>query len=63
MLGDDLEALGLGETGNGGALGVNAKPGASLLAGRNSEIARQRLGDGGTNSISLCKRRYDGLPR
>ena len=26
MLGDDLEALGLGEPGDGRALGVNAKP-------------------------------------
>ena len=31
-LGDDLEPLGLGEPGDGGALGVNAEPGAALLA-------------------------------
>ena len=38
-LGGDLEALGLGEAGDGGALSVNAKPRAALLAGADPEIA------------------------
>jgi hypothetical protein len=43
MLGDDLEALGLGEPSDGGALGVNAKPRAALFASANPVVDNQRL--------------------
>jgi len=41
MLGDDFEALGLGEAGDGGSLSVNAKPRAALLA--SAERRRRRV--------------------
>ena len=41
-LADDPKALGLGEPGDGGALGVNAKPRAALLAGADPEIGKRQ---------------------
>src|SRR5271166_583807 len=55
MLGDDLKVLGLGEAGDGGALGVNAEPRAALLASANPVVSDQRLGHGGDPSLPLCK--------
>ena len=44
MLGDNLEPLGLGEAGDGAALGVNAKSRAALFGGANPVIGDDRLG-------------------
>src|SRR5271165_4337076 len=43
MLGDDLEALGLGEADDGGTLGVDAKPRAALLAGADPVVGDERF--------------------
>ncbi len=40
-LGGDLEALGLGEAGDGGALGVEPEPRAALLSRRDPKIQRR----------------------
>ena len=42
-LGGDLEALGLGEAGDGGALGVEPEPRAALLARADPVVGDERL--------------------
>ena len=43
QLGGDGEALGLGEAGDGGALGVEPEAGAALLAGRDPVVGDERF--------------------
>ena len=50
-LGDDLEPLGLGEPGDGGALGVDAKPRAALLAGADPVVGDERLRHDGRRPV------------
>jgi hypothetical protein len=59
-LGSDLEALGLGEPGDGRALGVNTQARLALLARAYPVICDERLGHR-WRSLVLCERLYDAI--
>ena len=66
MVGDNLKALGLSEAGDGGALSVNATPGAALLASADPEVGDQRFRRCRDRSIPpsyLHKRENDSAPQ
>ena len=53
-LGDDIVTLGGGETGDGGALGIDPETRAALLASADPEVGDQRLGYHGDPRLPLC---------